>query len=267
MNNHILQIALCFSIFLLPCIFQSKAQGFLEKIAVGGNFGTYGGGLTLATTLSPHFHLITGLDYLGYTDNKGSNYDVSNFEMDFIVEKVGVSDVSIKMDALKLNFVNFKALVDYYPKENGLISFCTGFYIGNNYSQLNISVPAYKAVMDKYGYILDEYHFWEQGYSITYDIDDIVIRPEQKSGSFAGRANLGNIIKPYFGLGCGRTIANGRLAMKLDLGVIVQGRLSVESDYILSGVKNAEKLIEDQIPSLLHKFWPMVNLTISYRIK
>ncbi|GHT09783.1 hypothetical protein FACS189432_07160 [Bacteroidia bacterium] len=244
-------ITLCFVL----SVTNVHAQGAFENWAIGVEAGTYGPGITLATSLSPNFKLRAGFDYFGYTA-----------QMDFDLEADGVLENNSSVDNIsltgslsdpKINFSNFKAIVDYYPRKNGIFSISAGLYAGSSAITASAKIDNYQRLVDA------------NGGPIIFEFEDIVIKPKS-DGSFDGKIKFGNFIKPYFGLGLGRTIANSRLGFKFDLGLIYQGDYTFESDQLSSQklTSKASSLMEDSdIPSSVLNFWPVINFSLSYRFK
>ena len=89
----------------------------------------------------------------------------------------------------------------------------------------------------------------------------------------AGDINFGGVVKPYFGLGFGRTIPKNRVGFRCDLGAIYQGDIIASSDNIREKSVNIHKIdfsetgeeaIMDVVRAL--KWYPMLSFTLSYRI-
>lgn len=201
---------------------------------VGINIGTDGGGLNVIANLNPHFIARAGLDYLGYT------YKPDDMELDVDYDD---QDLSAKVSSLKINFSNAKLLVDYYPFRNGIFSLTGGLYMGQN-----------KITLEGHA-------------DRKFNLDDIVIQPDA-NGYFDASLILGNSVKPYFGIGLGRTLAKKRIGFRFELGAIYQGHYKIKSDYMTSeSVSEANNAIEDELPKSALDFWPVLNFSLSYRFK
>jgi hypothetical protein len=244
----LLSVAIAYSFIL--SIGSAQAQGPFKDLAVGIEAGlTTGPGITVATSLSPNFKLKAGIDYLGGT-----------FKTDFDIKPDGfvqndqdrtIIPLTGKLSDPKLTFTNFKAIVDYYPMKNGLFSLSAGLYAGANSISLSGNIDNYANP------------------NVVFDFEDIIIKPNS-DGNFDGKIKLGNAIKPYFGLGLGRTIANSRLGFKFDLGLIYQGEYKFESKNVTTPVnltaKTSSFTDDADIPSWILKCWPVIQFSLSYRI-
>ncbi|MDR3338843.1 MAG: hypothetical protein LBT25_01900 [Candidatus Symbiothrix sp.] len=249
-------VAIIIASCTLFCGSNLNAQGLFENWAIGIESGTYGTGITVATSLSPLLKLRAGVDYLGvkyYTD-----FDV---EPEGYVENnpsLNKIDMSATVSNPQLKFTNFKAILDYYPMQNGIFSISAGFYAGNSAINAGAKIDNYPQLVEKYGGPL------------VFDLEDIVVKPNA-DGTFDGKLKFGNLVKPYFGLGLGRTIANSRVGFKFDIGFIYQGDYKFDSKNMSTSTKMAESvtttfLDDEAIPSWVLKTWPIINFSLSYRI-
>jgi hypothetical protein len=141
-----------------------------------------------------------------------------------------------------LKFVNANLLFDYYPMLNGIFYITAGAYFGAN-----------KINMEGIGFD-------------PFSLNDYVIIPDA-NGYFEGTVKFGGAVKPYLGLGVGHTIPNSIVGVKFELGVVYQGKLKVESDYMNTSMKPND--VDDilKIPLLESKFWPSATLSLTFRIK
>jgi hypothetical protein len=100
--------------------------------------------------------------------------------------------------------------------------------------------------------------------------EDIVISPNS-DGSFYGELGMGSKIKPYVGIGLGRTIPHKRVGFKFELGVVSQGKFQLSSpnmndagnDWLNGLIDEMELPVSEQVL----KLWPMLNFSLTYRIK
>jgi len=101
-----------------------------------------------------------------------------------------------------------------------------------------------------------------------FEFEDIIISPEP-DGTFGARLKLGNTVKPYLGIGIGRTIPKSRVSCRLDLGVVYQGKYKIESDNVSKeGIELAnEKAADFDFPDEILKWWPKLSFSLIYRIK
>ena len=235
-------------------VISAKAQGgMFENWSVGVNAGLYGLGIQGATSLSPNFKARVGFDYMKFSYNDGISFDAPI---------VNVPDQDLDLDGelsgVELKFPNFKAMVDYYPVKNGIFCITAGFYIGNNKITANGQVDDYHGIVSRIGK------------NPEFDLEGTIIKPDN-NGKFDASIKLGQTFKPYVGLGLGRTIPKSRVGFKFELGVVYQGKISVESDHVsdsdLAKVNDMTSEFDLPVSKNVLKLWPMLNFTLSYRIK
>lgn len=212
---------------------QDEADKPFKSLGVGINTGSNGYGVSLITKLTPHIVARLGFDGLGVTYKPND----LTFDADY-----GGHDVTVKGNAIKAQFANSKLLFDYYPFPNGIFSVSAGLFVGKSKIKLE-------------GYASEKFNF-----------EDIVITPDSK-GYFDAYIDMGNSIKPYFGLGLGRTLAKKRVGFKFDLGAIYQGHYNLKSDYMTSESTSSNNALTDQIPKSILDFWPVINFSLSYRFQ
>lgn len=243
---------------LLICsiiVFSSKAQGgMFENWAAGVNAGFYGFGIQGATSLTPNLKLRAGFDYLPLKYSKGIDFNapVANAA----VPSGTLPDIKGELKDLKLKFPNAKVLVDFYPMKDGIFCLTAGFYVGNNKIEANGIISNYGQIKDLLG-----------GREPLFEFEDVTIDP--RGGNFEATLKMGNVFKPYVGIGVGRTIANSRLGFKFELGMVYQGKYKVESPNIVKGAERFDNMAADfdwPVSKSLLNWWPMLNFALSYRI-
>jgi hypothetical protein len=232
-------------VFLLS-VMSINAQEAFRHWAVGIEAGTYGVGGTIATSLTKNIKLRIGVDGFGYTFSQ--SVDDVNIT-GYIPGTTGDISLTTTFHDLKWSTTHFKLLVDLYPVKDGVFSLSVGMFAGNNGLSLKGKIAQYPA-------------------DAVFDFEETTIVPN-RDGTFDGKVFLGNKIKPYLGIGLGRTIAKKRLAFKFDLGVVYQGAFRIESANVsnIGALENTtNNYASDHIPTFVSKLWPMVNFGLSYRI-
>ena len=245
-----------FTILLVLCIIAIRAQErSFTQWAVGINGGLYGVGLQAATNLSPHFSLRAGFDYLGY-----SRQDVTSFEAEIEgYEEYGITPtVEAEITEASITFPNFKLMLDYYPVRNGIFSLTGGFYGGSNKVDAAGLIHDYETITAAMG----------EEPSLTYE--DIVFQPNS-DGSFDALLTMGNSLKPYIGVGLGRTIPHNRVGVRFELGAVYQGKYRLDSDNLNEAgrdwVNRMAEELELPVSQETLNWWPMLNLSVTVRIK
>lgn len=239
-------------IFLFISLYGKAQQGTFDSWSIGVNAGLYGVGIQGATSLLPNLKLRAGYDYFNFTQQ-----NVAEFEVD--VEYSGYNaTASAELSEMELTLPNFKVMLDYYPVENGIFALTAGLYFGQNKATTNGLIRDYQQLSSQLGTTPD----------LRYE--DIVISPNS-DGSFYGELGMGSKIKPYVGIGLGRTIPHKRVGFKFELGVVNQGKFQLSSpnmndagnDWLNGLIDEMELPVSEQVL----KLWPMLNFSLTYRIK
>jgi len=233
-------------------VFSANAQHSLfENWSAGINAGLYGIGVQGATSLSPHFKLRAGFDYFTYSHDEAIEFDVT-------VEQAGYeTNAEAELTHTEVTFPNFKTLVDYYPMKNGIFCFTGGFYFGANKASTNGLIKDYDELSA------------QLGENPEFRYEDIVFTPND-DGSFSGQLDMGDAIKPYLGIGLGRTIPHNRVGFKFELGVVYQGKYDLNSPNLKEPVDNVvhtiAKDLDLPVPESIFNWWPMMNFSLTVRI-
>jgi hypothetical protein len=220
---------------------EAYEGGLFENFGVGVKAGTYGFGLDFNTSLHPNIKARAGFSYFKFGHNIGMDMNVTPME----ASQYGV-EAKASIDKVTFGMIHGNLLFDFFPMRSGIFHFTAGLLLGSSEITTYGNVP-----LDLLG---------------GFGLEDFAIRPNP-DGSFDASLRMGNFVKPYLGIGLGRTITKRRVGFKFELGLVYQGGFKVESDYIdnsLTGRANEE--VELELPSTA-KFWPIMQLTLSYRIK
>lgn len=248
-----ISLVLLFGLSMLTLPAQDRA---FSHWAAGINAGLYGGGIQGATDLSPHLKLRAGFDYIHYSRQNVYSFEaeIEDFEQ---YEQVNPT-VEGEITEASVTFPNGKLMLDYYLMHNGIFCLTAGFYCGKNRVQADGLIHRYEELSQQMG----------QDPSLEYE--DIVFQPNH-DGSFDASLHIGNSLKPYFGVGLGRTIPRNRVGFKFELGVVYQGPYELVSDNINEAGRNwVNRMAEEMelpVSQETLNWWPMLNLSLTYRIR
>ncbi len=239
-----------FSILALCCnSFSVKAQdsyagGLLQNWSAGISGGTYGFGVYGATTILPNLRVRVGYDYMAYEYKKSVFFEAP--VMDANGNETG-QILDGDFNNVQLKFPNGKILADFYPVKDGIFSITAGFYFGKNTITTEGQLSSYNGT-DYIG------------------MQDFVIKPNP-DGSLGAKLTLGNAVKPYIGIGLGRTIPKNRVGFRFDLGIVYQGDYVFSSPNATISTQSVDNMVSDiNAPTWLLKSWPILNFSLSYRI-
>ena len=213
-----------------------------KKISIGLNAGIPNGiGLDLAYRFADHWALKMGYNYADYTKNNYT-YDITSRDTTGIKDTKTLSfDVSVKLSNLALN-------VEYYPKSNGRLKFIGGFsYFFNN----TITVGA-------------------QAISII-KVNDVLLNSDD-IGSGSVQVGFNSKVSPFLGLGFGRTFPRKRIGVNFDIGTYYKTNykvvIHVKPGIILDRNEENETVLTRNFNEKWYgKFWPIINLRLTYRLK
>ncbi len=202
--------------------------GLFDNFGAGIKGGIlYGAGVDAATSLHPNLKLRAGYSFF--------TLDIGRF-----IEEGSDGNEQIK-DA-KADFSNANLLVDYFPAKNGVFFVTGGLFFGHN--NVDVSGTGFDA----------------------FSLNNHVIVPDA-NGYFEATAKFGTSVKPYLGIGVGRTIPQRRVGFRFEAGMVYQGNFSVDSPQLDPDGDPSVQSEGIEMPVLESKFWPMLNMTITFRIK
>ncbi|MDR1720146.1 MAG: hypothetical protein LBR67_08550 [Dysgonamonadaceae bacterium] len=205
---------------------------------IGLNGGTYGLGIFGVKSISSYFDVRFVLEGISLASNKTYSFQSDN--------NITGMPVTGSFSSSTLNMFNVGAQLDIFPFRTEWICLTEGFFIGNN------TISSLWRVDD---------------YTIGQEIvfEGITVHPNP-DGSFKTKIVLGQVIKPYFGLGIGQRLTQHKIGIRMDIGFVYQGRFNVKSDNI-SGT-NLNVIADDvdvNFNKELLRWWPMLNFSIGCR--
>ena len=202
----------------------------------GDAFENFGGGLKLGILYGPGIDFSTSL-HSNIKARIGFNYlgiDATKY--------IDMEDEENELEQGKLSFANVNLLFDYYPIAGSVFYIIAGAFFGSN--KIMIAGDGFD----------------------PFSINDNVIIPGA-NGYFKGNVLFGGVVKPYFGLGLGRTIPNNRVGFKFELGAFYQGKMKVESAFLDKSMNPADVDDEIDIPYVNSKIWPSLTFSLVFRFK
>jgi hypothetical protein len=236
-----------------PVEVQNKTgNAFLSHLSIALRASTLGGGIQAATPINNYFTLRAGLDYMGY---KTGDINIALDDPDGMFQQSLGYTPDYKMKG-KLNLTHGNVLVDFHPTK-GIFHLTAGFFVGTN------KIKADGMLVDSNGEKA-ELKPGESWPTINLEGHQLEIA----DANLNAELQLGKVIKPYFGLGLGRAIANKRVSFKFELGAMYQGDYSLKQNGKKLDISKDVSENFDDIDTYtnLLKWWPMLNFQISYKI-
>lgn len=240
----------------LPLAAQEKEQSdmcFLKHLTLGGEMGTMGIGMEVATPLRPNIRLRAGIvalpfttvfaydshqDLLKLVSAKGNSYDYMVARDERIMKALLKEWLPYRSSSFpntvevkeKLLRIEGKVLVDFYPKKGSWFYFTAGAYIGNmdQWHMKGEIDPVYvKAVSVVNDYLPED--------------DKMRLLSCSSSPNYYSEVEVGSDgkidysyrvfpVKPYVGIGFGRMLPRRKLGCHFDIGILYRGRWKVHSE-------------------------------------
>ncbi|MTG96743.1 MULTISPECIES: hypothetical protein [Myroides] len=229
------------------------ATRFLDHLNISAGISTLGLTIEAATPLAPHLKIRAGLNYLNYN----SSAQKLNIEdpQGYFLNSFGYSP-RLEVEG-RIKLFHAHALVDFYPNKEGVFFISGGFYFGRN----TVSVKG--GFIDDKGNPADILvgHEWP-----TLEYDGNIL--DLNKGRLDAEMRLGNVVKPYLGIGVGRSVSMRRIGIKLEVGMLYQGDYTLKQNgqKVTTG-KEADARVEDtQKYNEWLRWWPKAELKINYRI-
>jgi hypothetical protein len=206
----------------------------LEHLAVSATAGTTGTGLSVGVPVLPRLAVRAGFTALplnvNYTyEDYGENGDL----------------FSVPMKA-KVEMFNGNLMLDFFPVKDSRFHLTAGLLIG---SDRIITVTGHTE------------------YNEPIEIGDIWISPNDLGDVSAWIQTKS--VKPYLGLGFGRTIPRTRIGFKFELGGVFQGTPTIKTDNatVNSGIEDSKDMNDlNRYLQDYFKVYPVLKFNLTYRI-
>ncbi len=257
-------ISFCASLFFsITLSAQQKQQRWFDRIeqiclnqnVLSSNVSTMGIGLEASTALSDHFMIRSGIDFfpksIGLSDQIAVKDDILRREVGYHPDY----DVKFKPQVFTGHVV-----VDYYPHKFKNFFISGGLYVGIT----DIKAEGYlvKPGTNERSELIDPKGEWPT----------LVLRNQRLNidgGQLNATIRLGEIVKPYLGIGYGRAIPK----YKNDWGYRFElGALILATDEIRQGGRRAP--VDYRSPAInidkyfkWVKVWPMLSFKVTFRAK
>lgn len=277
------------SLMVLAAAASANAQEAFKHLGAGIEVGTAGAGINVALpVVNDHLTIKVGYNFPSIKYKMNQTLDISMIDQsinDINAQIPAADQITTKFGnnldtefQLKANLGSFKAMVEYYPfAKSGFHLVAGAFFGGADFIGVDAYTSTefwsnYKAVEKQFKAINDKYTGTE-GYT---PIDIKTVKATVNGETWAvneqnGRGHLGAALsvakaRPYFGLGFGRSVPNGRVAFKFDLGAWAHGEPSLTSNSKVAFDKDAPALDfgMDTIEKI--KFWPVMSFGLSVRL-
>lgn len=203
-----------------------------EHGAIALDVGTTGIGLSVAVPLHSSVAVRAGVGALPFSFRYTYN------GLDPAPEQFSSTDVLLHA---KINMLNSLLLFDYFPSRNSSFFLTAGIYAGQN-RMIQISGQSTEPIQ----------------------IGDLIVTPDEV-GRVEGWMKI-HAVKPYVGIGFGRTLPESRFGFKFELGALFIGTPTIQSNRLSSLVEVGEEVTGINRFLTRFKVYPKLSFQINYRI-
>ena len=213
---------------------ETKSDGFFQNFGIAVKAGILGAGADFATSLHPNIKMRLGINYFGFLK--------PNIDINFNGKSIDLPkrDVPVHVKNISTDFLTGNLLIDLFPLKSLGFHITAGVYIGKT----DIAVTGFA----------DE-DFEVEGYRIN----------PYSDGSIKASLRLGNLFKPYVGLGIGHTIPKSIVGYKIDAGLFYQGTYKVIGDNTTKDLSTEVAKLD--IPEFFKTFFPVLSFSLTFKIK
>lgn len=278
--------------FLFAASFVGRAQQAFENLSLGIELGTVGVGVELAVpVVTDHLVVKAGFNApsLSYPFSATLSSDGANAMIDGMnarLESLGLperipsglpeAELSLRPT---LNLSTVKLMLEYYPFRGSSFHLTAGAYVGMGDNFLSFAVSTdrtfwagYSAVADRISSVNGKYADMpgyvplEQDF-LRFNAGDRTFMIRDKDGTGYSEAALSVAkVRPYFGIGFGRSVPRKRVGFQFDIGVWYHGVPDLSSSYETAYDPETDILFADI--SVLDRLvlYPQVTLRLTYKI-
>lgn len=277
---------------LAVCSAASAQQAF-QSLSFGLEVGTTGAGVELAMPIvTDHIIIKAGFNapaisyaFSSAVDPSEINYQID--EVNYQLASLGIderintrfSDITLSARPV-LNLSMAKVMFELYPFKKSSFHITAGAYFGmgtdgfisSTFTTDEVFWSDFTALQEEVAQLNGKYQD-VPGYE-AYDIDALRFSAGNRTFEMTGKDGKGYLdaslmvakVRPYVGLGFGRSVPKKHFGFQLDLGLWYHGTPSLTSTTEVAYDASAESLIDDL--SLLDQvaFYPQISLRLTYKI-
>lgn len=272
--------------------FPSRAQEAFNSLSFGLEIGTTGVGVQLAMPLvTDHLVMAAGFNapFMTYAFSRSVSSEACNASVgrvNSMLESIGAAErVDYVLPDAELHFrpvLNLstaKLMLEYYPFRKSSFHFTAGAYfgMGDNFMSLTATADrnfwaAFSAVKDEIDALNAKYGE-TPGYSagslepLRFSAGNRTFAVVDKDGSGYSDAALQVAkVRPYFGIGFGRSVPGSRFGFQFDLGVWYHGVPELSSACEVGYSPEATSIIDDLSVLDMLVLYPQLSLRLIYKI-
>lgn len=281
----------------LATILNANAQEAFKHLSIGLEVGTTGGGVELALPIvTDHLVLTAGYNFPNIAVN--SNFSFSTQAVKDVIanannklQQAGISDRitdtfshDTRLDAkANLNFGAIKAMLEYYPWKKSSFHIVAGAYFGmgdfisvNGMTEKNFWTSI-KTTQTEIDAIYDKHKSNPQISGMDHDVmgklkanvdgKTFMLTEKDGCGHFDAQLAIAKI-RPYVGIGIGRSIPETHFSVQGDLGVWFHGTPSLQNSSSIAYDPTARNIDLGSALTTVKKIsvWPQLSFRLIYKI-
>ena len=279
-------ISICAALMCASAVLS--AQEAFSHLSMGIEVGTTGAGIELAMpVISNHVVLKAGYNFPSLQRSA-----VEDFEMDFVnseiaeinaqlasagaAERINTNfhDIKVKI-APVLNLSSAKLMLEFYPFKKIGFHVTAGAYMGMTDELIGLDVSTGEQFWSEFQALKEEVAVLDAKYQCgtvaepKFNLGNSTYQVKARDGEGYLNAAL-NVakIRPYLGIGFGKSVPDGRMGLQLDLGVWSHGVPTLQSDNKVAYDSSLESIVDQEYVDLIEDFtfYPQVSIRFIYRI-
>lgn len=284
---------------LLACGVSGEAQQAFKSLSLGLEVGTTGAGVELAIPIvTDHIVLVGGFNAPSISHGFTMNIDpdIINDRIDEVnaslseLQQYGINEhVDTRFSEIPLtispvlNLGSVKAMVELYPSKKSSFHFTVGAYFGlGSVNFVSATVSTGNTFWSEFGSLQDEVNALNEKYSdypgftpVSINDSDLQFNVGKKTYAVHEQSGEGVVdaaleiakVRPYVGLGFGRSVPNRHFGFQFELGAWYHGKPALTSDSEVTYNSSAYYSLIDDI-SFLDKvvFYPSLTFRFIYKI-
>lgn len=278
----------------------ASAQEAFKSLSFGVELGTTGVGVELALPMvTDHIVLKAGFNAPSLALNR--TFTINPTFVNDKIAAVNSQITSLGLDASDIidtrfsdmdltaspvvNFSTAKLLLELYPSKRSSFHFTIGAYYGMGDNLINATVSTSQSTWDEYKALVSEIDAINAKYAgvpgyvaqstdlkVNFDGKTYGIKEENGVGSVTANLQVARI-RPYFGIGVGRSVPKSHVGFQVDLGFWYHGKPEITSPNEISYDADAYD-ISASVPTMdtmmsyldYALIYPQLTLRLIYKI-
>lgn len=271
-----------------------SAQEAFKHLSLGVEAGTTGAGVELSFPLvTNHVIVKAGYNFPSYSYEIKADVPMSDINAQIadvnaelsakqVPERINTtfSDAELTLNP-SINFGAAKLMFELYPFKKSSFHLTVGAYMGMAEDFVSLGVQTDKQFWSDYNSFKGEVAALDAKYGGIGSIEDPKFSVGKTTYQIKEKAGMGALdasiavakLRPYVGIGFGRSIPDSRLGLQLDFGIWSHGAPTLNSGNIVNYDADAVQLLDEinlegfELPAFEDLvFYPQASIRIVYKI-